>query len=218
MHVSKEIRSKYQTYDPEFAVLLDHWDEPEGCKVLEVGSHDSPFAEIIAPHYRVVGVDLRPYDHDDSRHTHVVGDFCNLPNDFWREHRGTFDAAVSISAIEHFGLGAYEEGRRPEMQDVVACRYIYDLLKPGGRCYVTIPFGGRFVEIRPHWRVYDWASILDRIIQEFQLLQMSLAFVDAFEVGGEKYNVGSPVNPFVALLNTVGSPAIAVLLKMQKPI
>ena len=137
-----------------------------------------------------------------------------LPN----KNIGTFDAAVIVSAIEHFGLNTYGEGKIHEYYDVIAMRYIYDLLKPGGTCYLTTPFGGKFVVHKPHWRVYDWANLLERIVQDFRTEVFNLGVCEDITINGNVFPVGSPISMNEAILNTIGLPHISCYLRLRKPL
>ena len=139
MIITEAIRSQYHTFDPETSCFLDFFSEPEGSRILEVGAHDSPISKMLAESgFDVESIDLRPYDFPIVEgHHHYVGDFLNF-------HGGQecYDCIVSISAIEHMGLGTYREGMELRMGDVIAMRNIWNLLRDGGPCYISVPFGG----------------------------------------------------------------------------
>lgn len=192
-------------------------EEPPGA-LLELGAHDSPLATLFAANgYDVVSYDLRPYDGPPHpRHRHVVGDFVDL----WPQSgmAGAFDCAVCVSAIEHFGLGGYGERARP-LLDVVAARYLYDALKPGGAAYFVFPYGGAFVTHGEHWRVYDHVSFRERIIQDFALESfgyfLSHPIID--RSGTVVLPVGSRLDDGVIAGSRDGFPGISALAKLRKP-
>lgn len=219
--VPSDIRDTYGRFDPEAAFFLDWFDEPAGSRVLEVGSHDAPLAAMLAASgFRVTGVDLREYDGPDGRrHEHVVGDFCDLPDEFWRKRRGTYDSAVAVSSLEHFGLGVqtYGDCPRSALYDAIAVRCVWDALKRGGSFYAMVPFGGRFVEHGEHWRVYDWAAVLDRIVQTFRVEWIKLAIVEAFKLFDADRPVGGDVTMMDVFNIVEGQPYVAIFLKMRKP-
>jgi SAM-dependent methyltransferase len=78
---------------------------------------------------------------------------------------GPFDAAIALSAVEHFGLGHYDgdEAGRPR-EDVDAIARARELLRPGGRLVLTVPFGEASED--DFQRVYDDAG-LDRLLQGY---------------------------------------------------
>lgn len=68
----------------------------------------------------------------------------------------TFDTIVSLSAIEHIGLGHYDHDPVDADGDVVAVANAVRWLKPGGWLYFDVPFSptGYSVEGTSH-RIYD---------------------------------------------------------------
>lgn len=206
----------YNTFDPETDLFFQDFDESTGIKVLEIGSQHSPIASILQNHgMNVTGVDLRDSD-QQTNYQHIKADFCKMPTEWLQQNLGTFDCVVCVSAIEHFGLNAYGEGVRHSYYDVLAMRYAYDLLKTGGKCYITTPFGGKFVEHKPHWRVYDWASLLERIVQDFTIESFYLQVCEKIEVNGKKYEPHEQISLNEAILNVDGFPNISCFLKMRK--
>ena len=216
MRISQEIKDQYKIFDPEADLFFRDFDEPEGAKILEIGSQHSPIASMLTKAgFNVTGIDLRDCDQEPI-YKHIKADFCRMPPEWLRDNISTFDSVVIISAIEHFGLNTYEEGRTHEYYDVLAMRYIYDLLKPGGTCYLTTPFGGKFVEYKPHWRVYDWANLLERLIQDFYTEIFSLGVCEEITINGKTLKVGDPITINEAMLNTKGMPHISCFVKMRK--
>ncbi len=215
MRIPQQFLDEYKTVDPEAHLVFDEFDETPGAEVLEVGSQHSPVASILSKcGYRVVGVDLRDCD-QAANYIHITTDFCTLVNKI--PHRlGTFDAAVSISAIEHFGLNTYGEGPYYPYYDVLAMRYIYDFLKPGGVCYLTVPFGGKYVETMPHWRTYDWGSFMDRLVGNFVVERFYTKVCEEIIIVGRTYKAGEFIDIGQAMLNTYGLPNISCFAKLRK--
>jgi hypothetical protein len=174
MKVSQEAISKYGVrvadsgrLDMDSYAMLQAFEAPEGSKVLCVGCHDEATANILQESgFSVTGVDLREYDKNlpSCNYQYLRGDFCDpeLPLE-------KYQAFVSLSAIEHFGYGTYQEGSVHRYYDVIAMRKAWEVLDWGGSAYITVPFGKTFVEGIPHWRVYDQRTIQDRLIQDFSL-------------------------------------------------
>lgn len=204
--------------DPEASQFLEYFDEPPGLGLLEVGAHDVPLATVLHDSgYRVTSCDLRAYDGPvRSGHRHIVGDFCDLPLPIFRDFIARFDVIVCVSALEHFGLGAY--GDRPrEMLDVIAARTMYQFLKPGGVCYITVPVGGRYVIDQRGWKVYDWPSLLDRVVQDFNVEVFVANITEACILDGVKLELGTSVSWEAIIRNVFGFPGISGLLKLRKP-
>lgn len=123
-----------------------------GARILDFGCSQSPLALHLASlGYRVVGVDLRPYDFAHPNLQVVEGDF--LESGF---AEGEFDAVVAISAIEHTGLAAYGEPPRGQADRRIVAEF-KRVLRDGGRLLFTVPYGRRG---QTSWyRVYDRDSL-----------------------------------------------------------
>jgi len=193
------IKHWYGEIDWDVRWFLDLLIEKKGSRILNVGAAEEQLSNILADNgYDVTGIDLRPYkgeacfpqriqitvsqDYDPivqhhhkvftnipCLYRHVVGDFCKVPLD-------EFDAVVSTSAIEHFGMGSsngispwYGKTELNKLYDCVAMRRMWDCLKPGGSAYLTVPYGRDFMEVEPFYRVYDKKSLQDRIIGGFKV-------------------------------------------------
>lgn len=133
---------------------------PPSGRVMEFGCYASTLSmELASLGYEVTGVDLRLFPMAHPSFNFMQGDFLQLeiPESY-------FDAVVAISAIEHAGLGAYEEGTF-ERGDVQIARKILSVLKPGGRFIVSVPYGKPAVS--PTYRVYD-AAALDLMMEGFE--------------------------------------------------
>lgn len=216
MKIAEEILEQYKTFDPESKLLFHNFDEPQGSKILEVGSQHCPIASMLSKcGFNVTGVDLRTWD-QEKNYNHIQCDFCRLPSEYIRSHAGTFDSAIAVSTLEHFGLGTYQENYTYEYYDVLASKYIYDFLKPNGTFYLTVPFGGKYVEIRPHWRVYDWASFGDRLCCGFILEKFYLSVVEEIIIDGRKYLPGEIIGFDTAIANIKGAPNISCFAKLRK--
>lgn len=157
-------------YDIDTDIVLQEFDEPENARILEVGAHDEPLANVLlASGYRVTGIDLRTCDLKDPLpgYQYIRHDFCNLDWVGQLEPSEGFDSIISISAIEHFGLGTYGEGKAHPYYDVIALHLMGCLLKENGTVYLTVPYSQKFQVDRPHYRIYDAESLQQRLIQDF---------------------------------------------------
>lgn len=231
-HISRNasIEAKYEITDADTIAFLNAWEEPPlGSKILEVASHDEPVANILAEKgYNVYGIDMREYnplqDTEDKKHklypecnyNYIRSDFCNMEDAFIKEHMGTFDDVVCLSAIEHFGLGTYGEAIHP-YYDVIAMRWIWHMLKENGVCYISVPYGGRFIEKYPHWRIYNKKEANYRIVQDFRTLGVICFIADTIEIGENKYAQKGQVISLEEANSYMGTvPHISILLKLQK--
>lgn len=224
MQLPKELIDKYhRPFRDVDAEMFWEAFNPDGMKViLEVGCNDSYVANMLFElGHGVNGVDLRPYgasgegvmSHGCNYHF-MQADFNTVDLSFFH---GIFDVAVSISAIEHFGLGTYGEQPSPDA-DVVAMRKIYNLLRPGGECYVTMPYAKDFVVWGTDWRVYNEAALKARIIQEFEVVEEKHFFSWGFNDGEFVAAQGDVITKEQADKWPPYPPHCTVLLKMRKPL
>ena len=102
--------------------------------VLIIGSEE-PCYEGVAIHYGAT-VTMVEYQRVTSEHeklkTMTVEEFENSAE--------MFDSAISISSVEHSGLGRYGDAFDPE-GDIKSMKVLYDRLKPGGLCFLAVPMG-----------------------------------------------------------------------------
>lgn len=132
------------------------------ASLLELGCAETDFIERVKkqnPSMTLTGVDVRR-DRDAHGWTQIVGSAmdCHLfePN--------SFDVVVMLGALEHFGLGFYQDpvddhGDSKTMQNVARW------LKPSGWVYFDVPCQPtyRITENR-HFRMYAPASIEERLL------------------------------------------------------
>jgi pyridoxamine 5'-phosphate oxidase len=120
-----------------------------GSRVLDVGGSES-----------TVGLSLASLGHDvwvvDPRgypltHPRLRVAACRL--DELDPGLAEFDAAVVLSAVEHFGLGHYAGSGEAERLDIAALAELARRVRPGGVLALTTPFGHPGVD--EFERVYD---------------------------------------------------------------
>ena len=156
----------YGNLDADTQMVFKHFQEPSNSLILEVGANEEFIGNILTENgYRVLGVDLRE---QVGVHFHK---YIRLEDDFVSSapyFHPNFDSAISTSAIEHFGLVVYGQQILVKDYDIQAMDAIYYLLKKGGSCYITIPYGREFID-NEDWRVYDKYSLINRIIRLFNV-------------------------------------------------
>lgn len=151
----------YPHGDP-MLVLFDHavklwdFDIAPGSRVLELGCRETDWAQRLkkAVDCEVIGIDALPcpdYGGDQF--------LCADASDRTLFERpelaaGSFDAVVSLGAIEHFGLGYYGDPVGPS-KDAQAIGNAYDWLKPGGSLYFDVPWTPDEAHQTNHYRVYS---------------------------------------------------------------
>jgi len=122
-------------------------------RILDVGGAESTVGLSLASlGHDVTVVDPRPCPLRHPRLTVVEGRLEDLPPDI-----EPFDVAVSLSAIEHFGLEHYGTSRGDERADLDAIGHMRRRLRPGGVLVLTVPIGEPSVDT--FQRVYDLAGV-----------------------------------------------------------
>ena len=213
------IRCDSGVLDADVAIFLEHFEPPQtGNRLLAVGCHDEATANILAAcGFDVTGIDLRESDPmlPPCNYHYVRHDFCAMPEGSLVEK--SFDAFVSLSAIEHFGFGTYNEGGLVHRYyDVLAMHYAWRMLREGGKAYITVPFGHEFLEVVPHWRVYNETSVWNRLVQDF-LVEGLVFFVSGeAQVNGRLRKIGELLTFAEAFTYSGSPPHITVLVIMKK--
>lgn len=137
-------------------------DLPTGSRIADVGGAESLVGLSLASSGHLVTVVEPagyPYEHPNLTVVRQTLD------DF--QPAAPFDAVVLLSAIEHFGLGAYtDNGELDDDADLNAMKRVRDLLVPGGRVVLTTPFGPAAVDELE--RTYD-EERLRRLFEGFEI-------------------------------------------------
>lgn len=127
----------------------------KGAKILDLGCTESPLPlQLSALGYAVTGFDFREYPYRHPNLTFVQGDMTKLPFENAR-----FDAILSISTLEHVGIGFYADPQEVEQADKKAMAEVIRVLKPGGIFVLTAPYGVKAQT--GHQRIYDQKGLED---------------------------------------------------------
>lgn len=209
--------------DADVQVFLHAWDEPAGASVLEIGCHDESVdsARILAEcGYQVLGVDLRPIEPPLTHPNFalLVADFCRLPAEDMATMVGKVDSIYSLSTLEHFGYNVYQEGWTNTNYDSIACHVAWQLLKPGGTFYLSVPFGRDYIENYPHWRVYNYDHLYRRLVQGFTTELTIFFFSAPGSIFGTEYKSGQLITRPEAMCYSGNPPHATVLLGLKKPL
>lgn len=164
--VSVRDRWAYNSTDAALALftaaLLSCPEATVTGRVLEIGCAEADWlslAQAADPALELHGIDWRRCHRPG---TIVHGD-VREPD---RYPAASFDTIVSLSTIEHIGLGHYSGDPLDPDGDRQAARNAWHWLKPGGWLYFDVPYqaiGG----LRVHgteYRVYDWPTIRTRLL------------------------------------------------------
>lgn len=128
---------------------------PKGAKILDLGCTESPLPlQLAALGYAVTGFDFREYPYRHPNLTFVQGDMTKLPFE-----NATFDGIMSISTLEHVGIGFYADPQEVAQADKKAIAEIIRVLKPGGIFVLTAPYGVKAQN--SHQRIYDQKGLED---------------------------------------------------------
>lgn len=206
---------KYGEPDMDVRVFLSRFIEPPGSYVLAVGDNEEYSANVLADNgYKVCGVDLRewkmpvPCNHDRFPQNFIEWATC-------LDRSIKFDVAYSLSALEHFGLGTYQEPAHP-FDDVIACHEICKLLKPGGRFYFTVPFGYAYLEHPPHWRVYNLPSVEKRLIGRMAAVERAFFVSAPCVINGQMRKTGDVLSVGEACSYEGDPPHVTAFAKVIK--
>lgn len=117
--------------------------------VLDFGAFESTVPlQLSALGHDVTVWDQRPYPFKHSRISVISDDILaeNITQD------RAFDLVMSISTIEHLGLGNYGDITDDD-GDKRAVSALWRMVKPGGRLVVTVPAGS--TSVQRGYRIYD---------------------------------------------------------------
>lgn len=105
--------------------------------------------------YDVTGLDFRPYPFTHQNFRFIQADVLR-----WEPPKEKFDCVISISTIEHIGLGGYGDPAQNN-GDKIAVDKLLTALKQGGKLIVTVPFGKS--TIQRNMRIYNHNSLYNLI-------------------------------------------------------
>ena len=142
-------------------------DLPERAPVLEVGCAELDWLSIAMkswPQIHLTGIDWRGHRKPPVGATVVKGD-AMITHTF---PEAAFELIVSISALEHVGLGHYSHDPKAEDGDSRALRNIWTWLKPGGWLLFDVPWNAgpnAYEVVGTSHRIYDDATVESRLAQ-----------------------------------------------------
>jgi SAM-dependent methyltransferase len=130
---------------------------------VDIGSRIDGFVAHIAVFRKIEVFDVRPLN-------------TSIPNIIFRQTdlmtpnpdlKNYCDSISSLHAIEHFGLGRYGDTLNYNGH-VEGLNNIYDLLKPCGKFYLSVPIGPQRIEFNAH-RVFSVKYLIKLIQNKYRI-------------------------------------------------
>jgi SAM-dependent methyltransferase len=160
----------------EIPWLLSRLGKPE--KILDIGSADATYIEaLVATGAAVTLCDTRPFTmKGDTSVALWIGSVTDMPDEF----TDRFDLVTCISVLDHIGLDAYGNLPDDTALERTAVK-LHQILAPGGRLLLTVPFGRNHVTTHPGGgqRVFG----LDALRDLFQTEQWEWRGLDCWLMG-----------------------------------
>lgn len=151
---SGDTKSEYFWQD----LLVARWIfEAKPYKHVDIGSRIDGFVAHVASFREVEVIDVRPITTQVPGVIFKQADLM-LPIDMALAKEDYCDSLSCLHAIEHFGLGRYGDLIDPQGAERGIAN-MAQLLKPGGRFYISTPIGSERVEFNAH-RVFDPRTII----------------------------------------------------------
>ncbi len=180
-------RRESKNYYPETDIWLYEALEKHpisGKELLIIGSEE-PYYEGIAINAGA-NVTMVEYQKVTSAHPRLN----TMTADEFNENNRLFDGAISISSVEHSGLGRYGDPLDPD-GDLKAMKALAGRLRKDGLCYLAVPIGIDQILWNAH-RVYGRAR-LPLLIRGFEIVD-SFGLVDSdFDVDEHKKRVNGNI-------------------------
>lgn len=135
---------------------------PQGAHVLEVGCAEADWSapmKELRPDLHITSVDVRKCKRPGADQL-IVGNV--LEADLFPPE--SFDAIVSVSTIEHIGLGFYGDPLDLE-GDTIAMRHLRAWMRPEGWLYFDVPYRKAGYALKSNkFRMYDDAALQTRLL------------------------------------------------------
>jgi SAM-dependent methyltransferase len=155
----------YVDFECRFAAW--HLARERPATLLDIGSYRG-FVIGLSAAYAVTSLDVRERTASLGTERVVTGDARQLPLE-----DASFDAVVSLSSVEHFGLGRYGDALDPDA-DAVAVREMKRVVRPGGVLILTTTATGgqptlafNAHRIYAPWMVREWLADFEPVDERF---------------------------------------------------
>jgi ubiquinone/menaquinone biosynthesis C-methylase UbiE len=170
----------------EDSFVLKYGEFSQDDKILDIGCGDSTVPSFIRLHYRsevhVIDIDIRMLESQrrymDQLKNEIIIEEQDATNLSYPD--SSFTRVIAESSIEHI----------PGDGDTRSIREFSRILKPGGKCLITVPFG-KYEEVDHPWyyagfeRRYDMENLQKRLLVDDNLKVETLLFMS------------SPESPFI---------------------
>jgi SAM-dependent methyltransferase len=147
----------------EIPIVIDFLKEAgKEKRILEVGNVLSNYTPLLAQHSDIGKIDvLDKFEQGNGIINVDVMDF-NTP----------YDVIVSISTVEHIGQNAYGEKSSGDREaPLKAVLKMYQLLNPGGKALITVPFG-KLMDLG--WLIQFSSEYLDLLVGKYGIPQEAI--------------------------------------------
>lgn len=138
---------------------------------VDIGSRIDGFVAHIASFREIEVFDIRP---NNIKINNIKFKQLDLMSPIPAEWHNYCDSVSCLHAIEHFGLGRYGDPLAPGgFRD--GLRSLFELCRPGGKVYLSLPIGSQRVEFNAH-RVFSTKYLFDYLRPEYEV--ESFSYVD----------------------------------------
>lgn len=134
---------------------------------LDIGSRTDGFVAHVAAFREIELIDIRDIKSNVKNIVFRQADLMELPPDLV----DYCDSISSLHAIEHFGLGRYNDPI-DYFGYLKAINNIYRILKDKGRFYFSVPIGPQRIEFNAH-RVFSVEYLIRILSQNFEIYSVS---------------------------------------------
>jgi len=139
-------------------------------KHVDIGSRTDGFVAHVASFREIEVFDIRPLASTVTNIKFIQSDFTNIDSSL----ENYTDSISCLHAIEHFGLGRYNDTIDKEGH-IKGLNAIYKTLKKGGLFYFSTPIGMQRIEFNAH-RVFGLNYLLNLFENKYEI--QSFSFVD----------------------------------------
>ena len=136
-------------------------------KHIDIGSRTDGFVAHVATFREIEVFDIRVQSKRIKNIIFKKADLTELPLNLIEYT----DSISSLHAIEHFGLGRYND-TIDYWGYLKAIKNITKILKPGGRFYFSTPIGKQRIEFNAH-RVFEVQYLIDIFKENYNLISFS---------------------------------------------